>query len=327
MSRAQHLPAIAPADHVPHPLHHEERTWPESNCYVDLWIEVLHALGLDPHACLPFTLGLDFEGDQWTFGKPALAELYDLYGIDVQELSLWRSLDQQVAEQVGRGRLVLPEVDSFFLPDTRGTDYKTQHGKTTIAIAEIDVAGQQLGYFHNGGYYQLAGADFAGLLRVDAAPPGSLPPYVEFAKLDRLQRRPQRELVVMAVELVRRYLSRQPQHNPLHRFGERFAEHLDWLFAGSASFHAYAFVTLRQLGAASELASSLVRWLAAQGETGLAPAAAHYESIATAAKALQLKTARAASSRKPFDAAPLMDAMAAAWTTATGCLHARYGSR
>ena len=33
---------------VPHPLHATERSWTETNCYVDVWIEVLHALGLDP---------------------------------------------------------------------------------------------------------------------------------------------------------------------------------------------------------------------------------------------------------------------------------------
>ena len=30
---------------VPHRLHGPDRMWPETNCYVDLWIELLHALG------------------------------------------------------------------------------------------------------------------------------------------------------------------------------------------------------------------------------------------------------------------------------------------
>ena len=46
-----------------------ERAWAETNCYVDLWVELLHALGHDPIAALPFTLAIDFEGDQWTFFK------------------------------------------------------------------------------------------------------------------------------------------------------------------------------------------------------------------------------------------------------------------
>lgn len=326
MTRA--LPSHNPGAYLPHALHHEQRLWPASNCYVDLWIEVIHSLGLDPHAFLPFTLSIDFEGDQWTFFKPSLDELRHLYGIDVQELSIWRSLLDQVDEQVSRGRLVLPEVDSFFLPDTRGTDYQTQHSKTTIAIHEIDVTGQELGYFHNGGSYRLRGADFAGLFRQGSAnDAGWLPPYVEFAKMDTLQRRPERELVDLALARTRVYLSRLPQSNPVLRFGERFSGHLQWLLADTASFHAYAFVTLRQLGASCELASSFVRWLAAHGESNLEPVAAKYEAIAAAAKALLLKTARAVNNKKLFDAAPLIEAMAMDWTAATNCLLTRYGSQ
>ena len=29
----------------PHPIHLGGRNWHETNCYVDVWIEVLHALG------------------------------------------------------------------------------------------------------------------------------------------------------------------------------------------------------------------------------------------------------------------------------------------
>ena len=52
-----------------HSLHRSDRCWTETNCYVDVWIEVLHALGLDPTAAGAFTLSTDFEGDQWTFFK------------------------------------------------------------------------------------------------------------------------------------------------------------------------------------------------------------------------------------------------------------------
>ncbi len=40
--------AIRPIDaraYVPHRLHASARAWTESNCYIDVWIEVLHALG------------------------------------------------------------------------------------------------------------------------------------------------------------------------------------------------------------------------------------------------------------------------------------------
>ena len=51
------VPPLLPGleGHRPHPLHGLERNWPETNCYVDLWIEVLHADGREPTAALAFT--------------------------------------------------------------------------------------------------------------------------------------------------------------------------------------------------------------------------------------------------------------------------------
>ena len=105
MTRADPRRSI-PATYVRHPIHGDGRIWAETNCYVDLWIELLHALGRDPVAALPFTLAIDFEGDQWTFFKFPLADLSDLYGLDVQELAIWRPLADHVEEQVTRGRPV-----------------------------------------------------------------------------------------------------------------------------------------------------------------------------------------------------------------------------
>jgi len=42
------LLGLDPAAYTPSALHHPDRTFPETNCYVDLWIELLHALGIDP---------------------------------------------------------------------------------------------------------------------------------------------------------------------------------------------------------------------------------------------------------------------------------------
>src|SRR5215210_7588750 len=110
--------AARPETSRPHAIHQPGRIWAHTNCYADVWIELLHALGVEPTASLAFTLAIDFEGDQWTFFKCPLADLYELYGIDVQELAIWRELAVHVAEQVVRGRPVLVEVDSFYLPDT-----------------------------------------------------------------------------------------------------------------------------------------------------------------------------------------------------------------
>src|SRR2546423_14347916 len=146
-----------------HRIHVEERSWPETNCYVDVWIELLHAWGLEPIAALPFTLAIDFEGDQWTFFKFPHADLHELYGLDVHELAIWRPLVRHVEEQLTLGRPVLVELDSYYLPDTAGTAYRRQHVKSTVAVMEIDVQNHRMGYFHNQGYYHLHGPDFAAL--------------------------------------------------------------------------------------------------------------------------------------------------------------------
>ena len=43
-------------------------------------------------AVMPFTLAVDWEGDQWTFFKPPHSDLRTLYGFDTQELNVWRPL-------------------------------------------------------------------------------------------------------------------------------------------------------------------------------------------------------------------------------------------
>src|SRR5205814_10154285 len=98
---------LDPAAYRRHSIHTGDRIWAETNCYVDLWIELLHAWGFEPVAALPFTLAIDFEGDQWTFFKFPLADLLELYGLDVQELALWRPLVRHVEQQIVQGRPVL----------------------------------------------------------------------------------------------------------------------------------------------------------------------------------------------------------------------------
>src|SRR3954471_17599329 len=157
--------SLDPQNYSRHAIHATERKWAETNCYVDVWVELLHAWGFEPVAALPFTLALDFEGDQWTFFKFPHGDLSQLYGLDVQELAIWRPLVRHVEEQVTRGRPVLVELDSFYLPDTAGTAYRREHVKSTVAVNALDTAEQRLGYFHGQGYYQLHGADFVNVFR------------------------------------------------------------------------------------------------------------------------------------------------------------------
>ena len=146
--------ALRTASYERHLIHGAERTWAETNCYVDVLVELLHGLGYEPAAALPFTLGIDFEGDQWSFFKFPHEDLFALYGMEIQEFNPWRSLAQHVETQVGLGRPVLVEMDSFFLPDTAGTAYKLAHVKSTIAVNAIDIEQRYLGYFHCQSYYE-----------------------------------------------------------------------------------------------------------------------------------------------------------------------------
>ncbi|MCU1487505.1 MAG: hypothetical protein JWN67_4251 [Actinomycetia bacterium] len=311
------------ATYEAHPLHTHERTWTETNCYVDLWIEVLHALGLDPLAGAAFTLSTDFEGDQWTFFKYPPEDLRRLYGIDVSEMNAWRPLAHHVVEQLGLGRLLTIEADAWYLPDTAGVSYGIGHTKTTIVPESIDVAGRRLGYFHNAGYFELEGDDFDGTLRVGAGPE-VLPPYVEVVRLERLRRGD--DLLPDVLALTADHLARRPSDNPMVRFKKRLEEDLPWLAAeGVEAFHQYAFGTCRQSGATAELAASFVDWLGARGEAGLAPVAERFRSLSDAVKSLQFGLARAARGRDVDLDTPL-GTMARDWDEALGALAARYGA-
>ena len=318
---------IDPATYSAHELHRAQRAWNESNCYIDVWVEVLHAQGLDPLACLPFVLGIDFEGDQWTFFKPPLEDLSEMYGLEVQELNVWRPLIHHVVEQLKGGKIVLTESDSFYLPDTQGTDYRQNHVKTTIGIQEIDVDGRRLRYFHNRGYHELSGDDFAHTFRLDRpADPTVLPLFAEFVRLSRVERHGPDELTRLSLGLLAKHLRRRPSTNPVTGFKPRFIADVEWIKTeGLGTFHGYAFATMRQLGAAFEFATEYLRWLGAHGQAGLEPIAAHFDAISEDTKALVLKTARAVNTKRAVDFAPLLDGIGASWQSGMDALAARFG--
>ena len=324
-----HLWPIDPGSAARHLLHRGDRAWPESNCYVDVWVGLLHAAGLEPLAALPFTVAADFEGDQWTLFKFPLADLYALYGIDVFELQVWRPLVDHIDEQLALGRPVIVEVDAFHLPDTAGTTYQSEHVKTSIGIQALNRDSGRLGYFHNAGYHELGGGDFAGLFRLDEASrhPDHLPPYVEVAKLNSRPPLAGRELLAHSLQLLGSHLARCPRDNPFRRYARRFEADLSWLAeAPLTDFHNYAFATLRQCGAAFELAGAYLRWLQANGEPGLDRIADGCDVISTTAKALQFKTARLVHGSRRFDPGPMLETMAVAWDAAIADLTERYSA-
>jgi hypothetical protein len=308
------------ADHYTrHMLHAEDRVWVEKNCYVDIWIELVHALGCEPLAMLPFVNAIDFVGDQWTFFKPKHDELRALYGIDVQELNCWRPLIEHAEEHLAAGRLIATEADAWWLPDTAGTDYHTQHTKSSVILNDLDVEHRTLGYFHNAGYFRLEGEDFARTFRLDMDPdPAFMPFYAELVAIDGLQRLTEAELKTQSAELLAKHAAEMSADNPVERFGVRFQRDLPMLQdKGLAHYHAWAFATVRQLGAAAELSALHLRWLDAERH---AAAVAAWDRINQGAKTFILKAARAVNSRRALDATSYFDDWAHAWQTARDAL-------
>lgn len=305
-------------------LHEPDRVWRETNCYVDIWIELLHALELDPHAALAFTISVDFDGDQWQFFKFPLEDLRFVYGLDVLEMNPWREVEHHVEEQLEMGRFLTVEVDSWFLPDTAGVSYQIEHVKTSIVPNMIDRDARRLGYFHGAGYYELEGVDYAGVFRLENRAADALPPYVELIKLDRVVRPAPDELTARALALVATHLERRPDSNPVSRFRARFKHDLDWLGQeGIVAFHGYAFATLRQFGASCELLGSFGEWLSARGEP-TTEVSEHFAEVARAAKTAQFKLARLATGRDA-DVDTSFDAMTENWDAGMANLVELYG--
>jgi Domain of unknown function (DUF1839) len=315
---------IEAATYVRSPLHAEDRFWPETNCYVDLWIELLNGLGLDPVPALGFTLSVDFEGDQWQFFKFPLEDLREFFGIDAAEMNPWRGVEYHVEEQLLNGRLLTVEVDAWYLPDTAGVSYRREHVKSSIVPNMLDREGHRLGYFHGSSYYELEGDDYTGIFRHDIDDPNVLPPYVELVKLDGLRRPPPDEVLRHSVRLVESHLRRRPTTNPVFRFRKRFEQDLAWVRGEDLTmFHLYSFATLRQFGACCELSASLCSWLADRGEP-VSEAAVSFSEIASQAKAAQFKLARLASGRD-VDLDPLLEDIEQRWEAAFAIVGQRYG--
>jgi hypothetical protein len=319
--------ALDPTHYRQHRIHGEDRNWAETNCYVDVWIELLHSWGFEPTAALAFTLGIDFEGDQWTFFKFPHADLYELFGLEVRELAIWRPLADHVDEQVALGRPVLVELDSFYLPDAAGTSYEREHVKSTVVVNEIDVGNERLGYFHNRGYFALQGADFAHVFNAtEPQDPTKLPPYVEFVKRRNNPVRGQ-DLVRISLDQLRRHLRLLPTLNPFESFKNRFEADLRWLATETLEmFHRYSFATLRQFGSCFELTANYLNWLRQQNVTSMQDSIRGFTELAASAKALQFQLARSMARKKPLDLSAL-DTMAKTWCESVAALQASFSGK
>ena len=304
------LLGLDPATYQPHRVHLPDFGYPETNCWTDVVIELLHARGDEPLAALGCTLALDHEGDQFTFFKPRADELEALYGIGIHELQPYRALPQHVLGQLDQGRTVIVEVDAWWLPDTAGTSYRTAHVKTAIAVEALEP--DRLVYFHNAGLHQLSGEDLDQVFQ-----PAVLPGYVEVVRFDAGPRPAGEELRTVARELLRDNLWRRPEHSPFLAFGDQLGRELDEVLAlAPEQVHGFAFATTRMAGAAAALAAEHVRWT-----LGAQDAAACFELVSRTTRTLTMRLMR----RKPFDPGPLVAELASAWAEGHDRLDALFG--
>ncbi len=312
--RLRSLSGKEPATYRPHLLHGDGRTYLETNCYTDIIIELLHACGYEPLAAFGHLVRMDFEGDQWTFFKPPPEDLELLFGIDIHEMQPYRPLPVQISEQIEQGRTIIVELDSWYLPDTASTSYRSEHVKTSVAADAIDIDSETLRYFHSAGLFELHGEDYRGVFRIGSFSDGVLPPYTELVRFDAGPKLEGEALRGAALRVLRRHLEKRPQHNPFDRFGARLACELPALLAGGlAEYHAYAFATVRMAGSGFEIAADHAEWLLG---VDAEPAAGAMREIADGCKALSFRLAR----RRAFDAQPLIGSLAGAWERAIDAL-------
>jgi hypothetical protein len=165
-----------------------------------------------------------------------------------------------------------------------------------------------LRYFHGGGYYELDGEDYRGVLRLGREFSADvLPPYTELARLDAGTPLAGEELRAESRTLLAESVARRPAGNPFTRFGDQLSRDLEGLLAGDIErYHAYAFATVRMVGSAFEAGASHVSWvLGKEDERAVAPMGAIVEGC----KALSFKLAR----RREFDPGPAIENLASSW--------------
>jgi len=313
------MPGISSETFHPHALHHVDRCWPETNCSLDLWIAVLHALGLSPEPALGIAARQDFEGDQFGFTKIPAEDIEFLYGLRVQELAPYETLEVHIEHQMARARLCLMEADAYYLPDTGQAAYRKRHAATMIGINRLDRAAAIAEYFHNGGYFRLAAEDYRGLFRYESAMSAGQPPYVEFTTLHSEPVEPA-ELKRRGAMLLSKHWARRPTTNPIREFQAVFVEQAKALVDREPeALHAYSFHTSRMLGSNFELLGSCLDWQAGTNHalTG------HCTTIAEVSKTLPLRLARAVAHRRFERLNVFLDPAADAWDALFGEVNIR----
>jgi len=309
----------------PHPWHAGERVWSTANSHLDVWVELLHTLDLDPAPVLLPTLCADFEGDQWTHTNVSRPDLWAAYGIALDDLCVWRPLLAHLVEQFDRGNVVLVEVDEFHLPSLVGSSYQREHVKTLIAATGYDRDAHRLRYLHGAVGAEVGGRDLDVLLTAGIGG-AQLPPSSWIVKLDRMSARTPAERAQVGVALARLHGTRIPTRNPVRLFGESLRSHGAWLAGGDAElYQRWAFATLHQCGASFELAADVCAWLVTHGEP-IEPAVPHLRNVSYSARTLHQRLVRVPQSGRMPDVTHTVEDMARSWDEAMTVLRPVYGA-
>jgi len=143
-----------------HRLHTQETPiGAETNCYVDVWIELLHAWGFEPLAALPFNRGPPtLKGTSGPFLQVfRCLTLRTLFGLDVQELAIWRPRSWGTSRSRWAWDVPVSRRARFLSSagHRRGPPISKQHQKSTgRRRCDWTSRGRRLGYFHGQGYYE-----------------------------------------------------------------------------------------------------------------------------------------------------------------------------
>ncbi len=283
-----------------------ERNYVETNCYTDILIELLHARGDEPLAMMGCVLADRLRGRPVDVLQAAARRTWSAStgSTSTRCSPTGRGRPDRRADRPGRTMIV--ELDSWYLPDTAATSYRTEHVKSCVIAEAIDPEGERLRYFHGAWLLRARGRGLPRRLPLGQVSDDVLPPYTELVRLDAGARCGARSCARPRAELLAS-ISRGPPDNPFVRFGEQLGRELPRLLEGDAAgYHDYAFATVRMVGSAFEAGASHVEWVL--GERGAAAAAA-MGRIVEGCKTLSFKLAR----RREFDPGR-RDGCLAAWT-------------
>jgi hypothetical protein len=312
------LAGLTPATHRPdQALHGPGAAWPETNCALDLYLELLNVTGRTPRALGVIAFSADFFEDCWVTLKPGSDDLAR-HGLSIVEYNTTGPLLGHVGRQLDAGRLMTVEVDSWWLPDTVGTAYRTDHVKTSITPIRIDVAAQTMGYLHNAGCYDLSGEDFDSVWSEDVTRTRVPLPYLELVRLGAVPTEAQ--LRAACGPALAAHLAQAPADNPVARLQEFLIGSIPTISGDEPAFHRLAFATTRQLGATAQLASAFLRWWDPAPAAEPSPAAL-FEEISHAVGRTQFALARAARGRR-VDPDNVLRGIPAAWGEAMAAVRA-----